>query len=213
MRRELWLLAIINKKENIPYFIRYSSLAFCISFIFLLNCFFFFESDVHRRYISALNGKKKAYFKQEFGKTICVSLLGNLFKMIFIKLVIYKIFKIGKNAKRMMRASAENELNQNEIEELHSKRRNYLKKYKKYLLIYFICLMALNILFAYTCICYAGVFINSQGVFLLGLLLSLIFSFIFCAVICFLIVCLYRLGKYLENKCLISAYVVLSTLY
>ena len=213
MRRELWLLAIINKKENIPYFIRYSSLAFCISFIFLLNCFFFFESDVHRRYISALNGKKKAYFKQEFGKTICVSLLGNLFKMIFIKLVIYKIFKIGKNAKRMMRASAENELNQNEIEELHSKRRNYLKKYKKYLLIYFICLMALNILFAYTCICYAGVFINSQGVFLLGLLLSLIFSFIFCAAICFLIVCLYRLGKYLENKCLISAYVVLSTLY
>ena len=216
MRRELWLLTIINKKENIPYFIRYSSLAFCISFISLLNCFFFFESDIHRRYINAIKGKKNRigfYFKNEFKTTIAVALIGNLFKMIIIKLVVYKLFKIGKNTKKMMKASSEIGLTQEEIEELHLKRLNYLKRYKLCLMIYFICLMALNILFAYICICYAGVFYNSQGAFLYGLLFSLIFSFIFCAIICLLIVSLYRLGKYLKSKCTISAYIVLSTLY
>ena len=216
IRREIWLLTIINEKENIPYFIRYSSLAFCISFISLLNCFFFFESDVHRRYINALNGNKngiKYYFKKEFITTIFVALIGNLFKMIIIKLVVYKLFKIGKKTKKMMRASAEIGLTPEEIEELHLKRQKYLKRYKISLLVYFILLMALNILIAYICICYAGVFYNSQGAFLYGLLFSLILSFIFCAIICFLIVCLYRLGKYLKSKCTISAYIVLSALY
>ena len=110
MKRELWLLTIFNTKENIPYIVRYSNLAFCISFIFLLNCFFFFQSDVHKRYMNALSGKKNNigyYFKNEFPTTICVSLLGNLFKMIIIKLVIYNILKISQNSKRMMKSSSE----------------------------------------------------------------------------------------------------------
>lgn len=74
-------------------------------------------------------------------------------------------------------------------------------------------MMALNIFIAYICICYGGVFHNSIGAFIYGLLFSLIFSFIFCALICLIIVSLYRLGKYLDNKCLNSAYIVLSTLY
>ena len=216
IKRELWLLTIINKKENIPYIIRYSSLAFCISFIFLLNCFFFFQSDVHRRYINALSGKKNSigyYFRKEFPTTICVSLLGNLFKMIIIKLVIYNIFKISKNSKRMMRSSAENGLTSEEVNQLKAKKEKYLKNYKRNLLIYFICLILLNVFIAYICICYSGVFLNSQGAFLFGLLFSLIFSFIFCAFFCLLIVCLYKIGKQFNSKCATSAYVVLSTLY
>ena len=216
MKREIWLLTIINKNDNIPYIIRYSSLAFCISFIFLLNCFFFFQSDVHRRYMNALSGHKNNigfYFRKEFPTTLCVSLLGNLFKMIIIKLVIYNIFKISKNSKRMMKSSAEKGLTPEEIEQLKRIREKYLSNYKRNLLIYFICIMILNVFIAYICICYAGVFLNSQGAFLFGLLFSLIFSFIFCAIFCLIIVCLYKIGKRLDSKCAISAYIVLSILY
>ena len=216
MKRELWILTIINKKENIPYFVRYSCLGFCISFIFLLNCFFFFESDVHKRYVNALSGKKNRlgyYFRKEFGTTICVSLLSDLIKMIIIKLVIYKFFKIGKTTKKMMKSSAEKGLTPGEVQQLNLKRQKYLKDYERNLLIYFACLMGLNIFIAYYCICYAGVFHNSIGAFLYGLLFSLIFSFIFCGVICLAIVSLSRLGIYLNNKCINSAFIVLSTLY
>ena len=216
MKREIWILTIINKKENIPYFVRYSSLIFTISFIFLLNCFLFLESDVHKRYINALSGKRNRlgyYFRKEFGTTICVSLLADLFKMIIIKLVIYKLFKINESSKRMMKQSAEKGLNAYEKEELQLKRQKYMKNYHRNLLIYFITLMCLNVFIAYICICYGGVFTNSIGAFIYGLIFSLIFSFIFCALFCLIIVSLYRLGKYLDSKCLNSAYIVLSTLY
>ena len=174
------------------------------------------ESDVHERYLNALSGKKNGmgyYFKNEFGTTICVSLLANLYKILVIKLVLIKLFKIGKNAKKIMRASAEKGLYKNELEQLQLKRQNYLLIYKKHLIIYFACLMGLNCFIAYICICYGGVFHNSIGAFFYGLLFSLIFSFIFCAVFCLCIVALYRLGKYLKSKCVVSAYIVLSTLY
>jgi hypothetical protein len=216
MKRELWITCIKDKKDSIPYFVRYSCLAFSFSFIFLLNCFLFLESDVHKRYLNALLGKKNRlgyYFKHEFGTTICVSLLANLFKILIIKLVLIKLFKIGENAKKIMRSSAEKGLTKNELDQLQLKRQNYLIVYKKNLLIYFACMMGLNCFIAYICICYGGVFPNSIGAFFYGLLFSLIFSFIFCAVICLGIVALCRLGKYLKSKCVISAYIVLSTLY
>ena len=216
MKRELWITCIKDKRDSIPYFVRYSCLGFSFSFIFLLNCFLFLESDVHERYLNALSGKKNGmgyYFKNEFGTTICVSLLANLYKILVIKLVLIKLFKIGKNAKKIMRASAEKGLYKNELEQLQLKRQNYLLIYKKHLIIYFACLMGLNCFIAYICICYGGVFHNSIGAFFYGLLFSLIFSFIFCAVFCLCIVALYRLGKYLKSKCVVSAYIVLSTLY
>ena len=216
MKRELWITCIKDKKDSIPYLVRYSCLLFSFSFIFLLNCFLFLESDVHKRYLNALSGKKNGlgyYFKHEFGTTICVSLLANLFKILIIKLVLIKLFKIGESAKKIMRSSAEKGLTKNELDQLQLKRQNYLIIYKKNLLIYFACMMGLNCFIAYICICYGGVFHNSIGAFFYGLLFSLIFSFIFCAVICLGIVALYRLGKYLKSKCVVSAYIVLSTLY
>lgn len=216
MKRELFITCIKDKKKTIPYFIRYSCLGFSFSFIFLLNCFLFLESDVHKRYINALAGKRNRmgyYFKKEFGTTVCVSLLADLFKILVIKLVLVKLFKIGKKAKKLMRPSSEIGLNKIEMEKLLVKRAKFMNDYKRNLMIYYIILMCLNCFIAYICICYGGVFHNSIGAFFYGLVFSLIFSFIFCAVFCLGIVSLYRLGKYLDSRCVKSAYVVLSTLY
>ena len=153
------------------------------------------------------------YFKKEFGTTVCVSLLADLFKILVIKLVLVKLFKIGKKAKKLMRPSSEIGLNKIEMEKLLVKRAKFMNDYKRNLMIYYIILMCLNCFIAYICICYGGVFHNSIGAFFYGLVFNLIFSFIFCAVFCLGIVSLYRLGKYLDSRCVKSAYVVLSTLY
>ena len=216
LKREIWFITIRDKKNTLPYYIRYSSLGFCITFIFLLNCFFFFESDIHKRYINALDGTNiniSYYFKKELGTTICVALLGNVFKMILIKLLLYRVFKIGKTAKKLMKSSSEKGLNANEVERLNLKREKFFKYYKIFTIIYFSALMALSILFGYICTCYGGVYKNSINYFLFGLLFSIIFSFIFCAAICFLIVSLYKIGKICDSKCVVSGYIVLSTLY
>ena len=216
LRRELCLVSFIDKKKTIPYFVRWSCFAFCLIFIFLLNCFFFFESNVHKRYLNALQGKKNSigfYFKNEFINSFFVSLLSIIFKIIIIKLVLYRIFKINKDAKKLMRSSSEKDLSQNELEELNNKRNKYLFEYKLKLIIYFVSMMLLSILFIYFCICYGGVFHNSISAFFLGFLFSFIFSFILCALFCFIIVGAYWLGKKFKNKCILSIYIVLSTMY
>ena len=215
-KRELWFIVIRDKSNTIPYFIRYSSLGFYITTLFLINCYFFLESDVHERYIHALDDESiniSYYFAEEFGTTICVSLILNIAKMIMIKILLYRVFKIGKNVKKLMRKSAEKGLTKEEVEELIIKREQYVEWYKKGLIIYFSILMGLTIFFGYICTCYGGVYKNSINYFLFGIFFSLIFCFIFCAAICFLIVGLYKLGKMYDSKCAISAYIVLSTLY
>ena len=215
-KRELWFIVIRDKSNTIPYFIRYSSLGFYITTLFLINCYFFLESDVHERYIHALDDESiniSYYFAEEFGTTICVSLILNIAKMIMIKILLYRVFKIGKNVKKLMSKSAEKGLTKEEVEELIIKREQYVEWYKKGLIIYFSILMGLTIFFGYICTCYGGVYKNSINYFLFGIFFSLIFCFIFCAAICFLIVGLYKLGKMYDSKCAISAYIVLSTLY
>ena len=216
IKRELGYVCIEGTKQSIPYFVRYSCFAFSISFIFLLNCFLFLESAVHKRYMNALSGKRNRlgyYFRKEFGTTCGVALLSNLYKILIVKLLLYKLFKIGKKVKKMMKPSSEKALNQDELLLLKVKRQNFLNEYNRNLMIYFIVLMGLTVFISYICICYGGVFPNSIGAFIWGFVFSLIMCYIFCAVICFIIVCIYKLGKYLNNKCVISAYIVLSTLY
>ena len=214
--RELCLVCFMDDNETLPYFVRWSCFAFCIITIFLFNCFFFFESNVHKRYLNALGGKKNRlgyYFKKEFGTTVCVALLSCVLKMLIIKLVLYKLFKIRREDKKMMKYSAEKGLSQNELEELHEKRNKFMKMYELKLLIYFLILMALSIIFSYFSICYTGVFHNSVSAFLYGFLFCFIMTIIFCAVFCLIIVSIYKLGKHLKNKCLLSTYIVLGTLY
>ena len=195
-KREIWLFSLKDTKDTIPYFVRYSNLVFCISFLFLLNCFFFSESNVHMRYHNALSGNKNDiiyYFKNELITTIYVSLIGIVFKMIMIKLVVMKFFMIGKAEKILMRSSSEKGLNQNELEILQLKRRKFMNDYKRKLLVYFVCLEILNLLIAYICICYGAIFPNSLEAFLYGILFSLIISFIICFIICFIIVTLCKI--------------------
>ena len=216
VRRELCLVSFRDKKKTIPYFIRWSCFVFCLIFIFLLNCFFFFESSLHKRYLNALEGKKNSigyYFKKEFIYSFYVALISIVFKMIIIKLVLFRVFKIKKEAKKLMRASAEKGLSQNELEELQKKRNKFLRIYLLKIIIYFILMMALSIFFAYICICYGGVFPNSISAFLYGFLFSFILSFIICAFFCLIIVSIYRIGKACKNRCILSIYIVLSTMY
>ena len=113
----------------------------------------------------------------------------------------------------MMRQHAEKGLDESQLEELQNKRSKFLKIYKIKLIIYFTLIMILSILFSYICICYAGVFSNSISAFLLGFLFSFITSVIICALFCLIIVVIYRIGKKFKNRCLLSTYIVLSTMY
>ena len=215
-KRELFIICFFDKKDTIPYFIRWSCFFFSLIFIFLLNCFFFFESMVHKRYIHALQGDKiniAYYFKYEFWISICVSLIIIVYKMIIIKLLLYRVFKIKKDIKKMMHHSFEEKINKKELKNLEQKRYDYLLNYHYKIVIYFSVMIFLSLFFTYICICYGGVFENSLNIFFLGFLFSAIFSFIFCAAICFIIVGINKISRMFKNKCLLSIYVVLSTIY
>ena len=216
IKREICFVSFRDKRDSIPYFVRWSCFAFCLIFNFLISCFFIFESTIHKRYLNALEGKKNSivyYFKNEFKYSICVSLITCVLKMLIIKLVLYKLFKVSSKTKRMMNPEAEKGLNQEELEELQSKRNKYLSLYKLKLIIFFVLLMVLSIFFAYICICYGGVFANSLSAFLYGFLFSFIMSFIICAFICLIIVLIYRIAKCLNSQCVECIYHVLSIIY
>ena len=215
-KRELFIVCFFDKKDTIPYFIRFATFFFCLLFIFLLNCFFFFESNVHKRYINALEGYKNHmgyYFKHEFVNTIYVSLVTIVFKMIIIKLVLYRVFKIKKKTKKMMKHSYENKVEETDFEDLKQKRYDFLVLYHIKIIIFFVALFVFSLFFTYICVSYAGVFKNSVNYFFLGFLFSCIFSFIFCAAICFIIVGINKIARILKNRCLLSTYVVFSTVY
>ena len=215
-KRELCLVSFRDKKKTIPYFVRWSGFVFCLIFIFLISCLLFFEKYVHKRYLNALKGNKNSfgyYFKNEFASSIYAALISIVFKIIFIKIVLYRILKIKKEDKKMMSPSAEKRLDTQQLEELQNKRNKFLFIYKIKLIVFFSLLIAFSILFAYICICYAGVFHNSISYFLLGFIFSCIFSFIFCAFFCFIIVGTLWLGKKFKNRCILSTYYILSTMY
>ena len=113
----------------------------------------------------------------------------------------------------MMNHSYEEKLETNELEDLEQKRIDYLVLYHIKIIIYFCLLILLSLFFAYICVCYGGVFENSINAFFLGFLFSFILSFVLCAVICFIIVSINKISRMLKNRCLLSAYVVLSTVY
>ena len=215
-KRELILVSFIDSDDSIPYFVRWSCFIFCLFFLFMLNCFFFFESEIHDRFINVTNGGKnniKYYFKHEFVFSIYTSLIFIVFKMIIIKLVLNRALKIKNEAKIMMAHSYENRLNEIELEGIKNRRVDYLVKYHIRLIIYFVIMLLLSILFAYICICYSEIFKNSISSILYGFIFSIIFSFILCAIICLIIIIIYKVGKKCKNRCLLSTFIVLSTMY
>ena len=215
-KREIFIVCFFDEKESIPYFVRWSCFIFCLFFIFMLNCFFFLQSSVHKRFIHAKNGGINDityYLKNELIYCIYCSLINILFKIIIIKLVLNRGLRIKDEDKKMMDHSYENEITEDELDQLKNKRIKFLVKYHIKLIVYFIIMFLLSVLFAYICICYSEVFKNSITGILYGFFFSIIFSFVFCAALCFIIVCFYKTGKTFKNKCLFSTFIVLSTMY
>ena len=215
-KREIFIVCFFDEKESIPYFVRWSCFIFCLFFIFMLNCFFFLQSSVHKRFIHAKNGGINDityYLKNELIYCIYCSLINILFKIIIIKLVLNRGLRIKDEEKKMMDHSYENEITEDELDQLKNKRIKFLVKYHIKLIVYFIIMFLLSVLFAYICICYSEVFKNSITGILYGFFFSIIFSFVFCAALCFIIVCFYKTGKTFKNKCLFSTFIVLSTMY
>ena len=215
-KRELFLVCFLDPKDTIPFFIRWSSFFFCLIFILLINCLFFLESNVHKRYEKASQGEKNDivfYFKYEFSNTIYSTLISMVFKMIIIKLVLYRAFKVKRQVKKMMHHSFENYLEESELENLEYKRYHYLICYHIKIIIYFCLIITLSLFISYICIVYGAIFPNSINAFLFGLLFSFIISFLFCFFFCFIIVITNKIARTCKNRCLLSTYVVLSTVY
>ena len=112
-----------------------------------------------------------------------------------------------------MKHSYENKVEETDFEDLKQKRYDFLVLYHIKIIIFFIALFVFSLFFTYICVSYAGVFKNSVNYFFLGFLFSCIFSFIFCAAICFIIVGINKIARILKNRCLLSTYVVFSTVY
>ena len=155
-KRELFLVCFLDKKDTIPFFVRWSSFFFSLIFILMLNCLFFLVSNVHERYENASQGRNNNityYFKNELVITVYITLISIVFKMIIIKLVLYRTFKVKKDVKKMMQHSYEIDLDESELNNLVQKRYDYLSCYHIKLIVYFCLLIILGLFFSYVCIC------------------------------------------------------------
>ena len=209
-KREIFFIAFLAQNNKTPKCINRSLFVFSLSIIFIINCFFFDESLVHKRYLNALKGKsnKIAYFfKNEFKISIYTALISNIIKMVFIKILINWIFKIDDTE---IKKGFEEGLNKNDLEDLKNK---YYKDYFRKTIIYFIILFIINIFIAYVCMCYGDIFSNSYWFFILSFLASNIISFLFCMILCFLIIISYIIWKKTHNLIALAAYILLSRLY
>ena len=172
---------------------------------------------IHERYLYSLNTRDSNsisyYFKKEFVICVYSALIGNIIKMILIKLVINYIFEINEKDKIIMSNFYEEELNKEELEDLKIKREKYLKNYIKNYVIYSIYVVIINIIIGYICTCYGGVFPNSYTYFIYGFLFSFIMSVIICFFLCFIIFILYKIGKEKNSFCALSFYISLSKIY
>ena len=172
---------------------------------------------IHERYLFSLNGGESNnisyYFKKEFVISVYSALIGNIIKMILIKLIMYCIFEINNKNKIVINDSYEEGLNKEKSEDLKTNRNDYIKKYKNNYVIYSICVIIINIIIGYICTCYGGVFPNSYTYFIFGLLFSFIMSIIICIFLCFIIFILYKIGKEKNNFCALSFYISLSNIY
>ena len=156
-----------------------------LSIIFIINCFFFDESLVHKRYLNALNGRSNNisyFFQKEFKISIYTALISSAIT-IFIKIIIKWIFKIDKKI----------------IVKIRDK---YFKDRYRKTIIYIILLFVINIFIAYGCICYGAIFSNSYSFFILSFFSSYIISYIFWMVLCFIffsIIMFYKIWKETDN--------------
>ena len=197
IKRDIFLTSFYNKRENIPAFIRISTFILVIFFIFAMNCLFLTSDYIHKRYVYSLKHNKlneaNYVFTKEFGKSACVALISNIFKMICVKIVYGLFFKISEKTKEELSPSGE--INVEDNNNLKQKKEEYFKKYRKKSVIYISIVVVLVLFFGYISINYIGTFPNTKVGILLSFILSVVLSIIFCAFICLIIVLFHFIGK------------------
>ena len=190
VKREIFLCTFYHKQDTVSIFIRLPTFFVVIGFVFMINCLFLTENDIHERYEYYNEHGKMNEFKYAFthdlGKCLIIALINIVYKMICIKLVYFIIFKISPKIKEEISEEKKN-MSQLELKEINSKKKKYLKKYKIRSIIFMIIILILLLVFAYVSIFYIGIFRHSFINVLINSVISIIFSFIFCAFLCFII--------------------------
>ena len=215
MKREIFLTSFYDKDDKVAYFVRIPTFLLVMAFMFTINCLLLTTNYIHNRYIYAekYNGINEAnyVFTHEFGKSILCALISNVFKIIIIKIIYWKIFKISHKLKNELITN--NNMSEEERKYTLFKKEEYFKSYKKKAIIYILITLPFIIIFAIFSINYIGTFPNTGVGILLGFILSVVLSILLCALICFIIVSFHFIGEKCEVDCFNYFYKCLKTIY
>ena len=217
IRREIFLASFYNKDDNVAFFIRITTFIFVMSFIFTINCLLLTTKYIHNRYIYAKDNNKineaNYVFTKEFLKSLYCAIISIIFKMICIKVIYNKIFKISFKDKEELSLFDNRVLNVEENNLIVQRRENLIQNYRKKSLIYILIIIVLILLLGYISVNYIGIFINTKVGIILGFLLSIFLSFLFCAFICLMIVLIYYIVKKFQLQCFITFYCLFKKIY
>ena len=195
-KSEFCLISIYNMRDNVASYIRIATFLFVIALLFTINCLLLTSNQIHKRHIYAKeNGSLNEFtyiFKKEIGTVFLLVLIYIIIKILFIKLIYGKLFKITYSAKEDLSPYG---IESEKDEDKSLKRREYLKKYRKKSLIYIVIILVLMILIGYISICYFGIFKNSKVGLAIRFVISFIFSIIICAILCLIIVLIYHCSR------------------
>ena len=212
-KREFCLVSLYNLQDNIVSFIRISTFIFVISLLFTINCLFLTANQIHERYIYIKQkGSKNEFtyiFQNEIGLVFFITLIYIIIKILFIKLIYGKLFRISYTAKEDLSPFGLD----SEKDDKNIKRKAYLKIYQKKALIYIVILLVLMIILGYISICYFGIFKNTKASIIIRFFIAFIFSIIICAILCLIIVTIYHFGRKKKNKCMKIAYKIFAFIY
>ena len=214
-KREFCLTSIYNKQDNVASFIRIPTFLFVLLILFAFNCLLLTPSQIHERHECKKNNKKinefTYIFKKEIGTVFLLVLIYLIIKILFVKLIYGKLFKISYSAKHDLSPFKGHEEEEEKEEEekkvdRNKKRKLYLIKYRRRSLIYIIIIFVLLIFIGYISICYFGIFKNTKIGLIIRFLIAFIFSIIFCALFCLIIVIIYHFGRKRKHNCMKSVY-------
>lgn len=216
-KKEICIISLWNLEDNVAFFIRISTFFLVLSFNFVINCLSLLSKDIHNRYIYAVENDKInqiAYvLSKEISQCLICALICVVVKIILIKFIYGKVFKIPYEVKEEMSPYLERNLSRAESGEQCKKRNKFLAKYRKKSLIYISILLGVMFIFAYISICYMGTFINTREGILIRFIFSFVLSIAICAFICVIICLMFYFGKKHEIKCFKLIYRFLKIVY
>ena len=216
-KREFCLLSIYNIQDNIASYIRISTFIFVLTLLFTINCLLLTNNQIHQRYIykkeKGYKNEFKYIFQKELGTIFLLTLIYLVIKILFVKLIYGKLFKISFKAKEDLSPFGGIETEKNDDENKNDKRKEYLKKYRKRSLIYIVIIFIILLLSGYISVCYFGIFKNTKIGMLVRFLISFIFSIIICSILSLIIVIIYSIRRKYSNKCLNGLYNFCKTIY